>query len=219
MARASPASCLYRHNRHSLSHKQTLAHKTCSPQASVALGLATVYSQSNTSKLFCYKFDQTDSEFRNITFHFQTVQAPPPFPLCCGPTWGTLLKRHQFISRLSFQTSTFPFASCSATCWDPSGEGPHFGLCPFATSRAITLRASRVKRSRALWVNLKRFTVPEQVDAQGQLLERRAQTRVFVPALLHDFMYLKKSRTRTNKQTNKKKTTGSDLIPDMETES
>lgn len=44
-------------------------------------------------------------------------------------------------------------------------------------------------------MNLKRFTVPEQVDAQGQLLERRAQTRVFVPALLHDFMYLKKSRT------------------------
>lgn len=68
-------------------------------------------------------------------------------------------------------------------------------------------------------MNLKRFTVPEQVDAQGQLLERRAQTRVFVPALLHDFMYLKKSRTRTNKQTNKQKTTGSDLIPDMETES
>lgn len=61
-----------------------------------------------------------------------------------------------------------------------------------------------MKRSRALWVNLKLFTVPEQVDAQGQLLERRAQTRVFVPALLHDFMYLRKSRTRTvNKETKK----------------
>lgn len=114
MARASPASCLYRHNRHSLTQTHACTQRTCSPQASVALGLATVYSQSNTSKLFWYKFDQTDSEFRNITFHFQTVQAPPPFPLCCGPTWGTLLKRHQFISRLLFQTSTLPF--CKLLC-------------------------------------------------------------------------------------------------------
>lgn len=63
-------------------------------------------------------------------------------------------------------------------------------LCSFATNRATILRASRLKSNRALWVILKLLTVPEQVDTQGQFLERRTQTRVCVPALLHDFMYL-----------------------------
>lgn len=37
----------------------------------------------------------------------------------------------------------------------------------------------------------KLLTVPEQVDAQGQLLERRTQAGVIVPALLHDLVDLK----------------------------
>lgn len=86
MARASPASCLYRHNRHSLSHKHTLAHKELVCHKHLQLQAWQQSTQSNTSKLFCYKFDQTDSLFfSNITFHFQTIQAPPLFPLCCGP--------------------------------------------------------------------------------------------------------------------------------------
>lgn len=42
---------------------------------------------------------------------------------------------------------------------------------------------------------LKLFAVPEQVDAQSELLERRTQAGVVVPALLHDLVYLReKSR-------------------------
>ena len=60
MARASPASCMYGHkqtNKHTvsltLSHTHTLRHTTCLTQASLALGLVIVYSQS--SKAFLIK--------------------------------------------------------------------------------------------------------------------------------------------------------------------
>jgi len=40
-------------------------------------------------------------------------------------------------------------------------------------------------------MGLKLLTVPEQVYAQGELLETRTQAGVDVPALLHDLMYLR----------------------------
>ena len=44
------------------------------------------------------------------------------------------------------------------------------------------------------------FTVPEQIDAQGQLLERRTQAGVTVPALLHDLVDLRDKAGRQSFQ-------------------
>lgn len=45
-------------------------------------------------------------------------------------------------------------------------------------------------------MSLKLLTVPEQVDAQGELLERRTQPGVVVPALLHDLVNLTEKKGR-----------------------
>lgn len=51
------------------------------------------------------------------------------------------------------------------------------------------------------WLCLKFLIFPEQVDAQRELLERRTQEGILVPALLHNLVHLKEGKKAWNTNT------------------